>query len=73
MIAIWFGPWSQAGGIFLKWERLYWRGFYGDVPILGTIYINGWTPFCRIRKRYGTWLGFWDSEQSIDLEQPTHE
>ncbi len=45
MIAISFGRWNYAAGIFLTWERLRLKGL--------------WTPFCRIRKRYASWLGFW--------------
>lgn len=46
MIWINFAKWNNSAGRFLTWERVYRKGYI-------------WTPFCHIRKRYNTWLGFW--------------
>ncbi len=39
------GSWSGSSGVFLRWERIYWKGH--------------WTPFCHVRRRYRSWLGYW--------------
>jgi hypothetical protein len=46
MLFISFGRWGHKGGRFLVWERIWWRGWR-------------WTPFCRVKKRYDSWLGWW--------------
>ena len=46
MIVIRFGRWSSQAGMFFVCERIYWKGWK-------------WTPFCRVRKRYASWVGFW--------------
>lgn len=48
MITLGFGKWHSASGIFFVRARIYWRG--------------RWTPFCTIRKRYSSWLGFFQKE-----------
>lgn len=45
MIIISLGRWFSASGRFFIRTRIYWRG--------------RWTPFCRIRKRYRSWFGYW--------------
>ncbi len=40
-----FGLWSSSSGRFFVLTRIYLRG--------------RWTPFCYMRKRYTTWLGYW--------------
>jgi hypothetical protein len=45
MIALNFDTWSSSSGRFFVLTRIYWR--------------CRWTPFCSVRKRYSTWLGFW--------------
>jgi len=50
MVIIRFGKWSLMAGTFLVYERIYWNG--------------RWTPFCKISKRYDTWLGYWKQPKS---------
>lgn len=38
MILIRLGRWSEAGGKWFKWERIYIK--------------SKWTPFCKVKKRY---------------------
>jgi len=45
MITISMGRWITYGGRFFLLRRIYWRG--------------RWTPFCRVYKRYDSWLGYW--------------
>ena len=40
-----FKKWDSSHGIFFVYERAYIRGYK-------------WTPFIRVRKRYKTWLGY---------------
>jgi hypothetical protein len=46
MLGISFARWSGKHGYFLSWYRIFRRGYI-------------WMPFCRVRKRYSSWLGFW--------------
>lgn len=43
MIIIRLGRWDYAAGRFFTYTRICWRGQR--------------TPFCRIKKRYASWLG----------------
>jgi hypothetical protein len=45
MIWLSLGTWNSKHGHFLTQERIY-RG-------------GRWTPFCRVTKRYDSWLGYW--------------
>jgi len=47
MITVHLGRWCDAAGPFFALRRIYWRG--------------KWTPFCRIRKRYPSWRGYWQN------------
>lgn len=44
MIVLHLGRWCHASGHFFSLSRIYWRG--------------QWTPFCRVKKRYGSWFGY---------------
>lgn len=45
MIVLCLGSWNNSAGRFFILTRVRWRGRS--------------TPFCRIRKRYKSWLGYW--------------
>lgn len=47
MIVICLGRWDHAAGRFFTLTRIYRRG--------------RWTPFCHIKKRYASWLGYWQN------------
>ena len=46
MILLRWGRWSHCAGRFLIWTRIFVKGYR-------------WTPFCCVRKRYASWLGYW--------------
>jgi len=49
MIVFRLGKWTSSSQVFFVYER---------------IYINGmWTPFCKIRKRYKSWFGYFHKPQ----------
>lgn len=47
MIILRLGQWSHAAGLFFTYTRVYWGG--------------RWTPFCRVKKRYPSWFGYWQN------------
>lgn len=54
MITVSFGHWRGRVGVFLVYERIYWRG--------------RWTPLCRARKRYRSWLGYWGGWRALLID-----
>lgn len=55
MILLSLGKWSNKGGRFLKWRRIYIRNYI-------------WTPFCRVTRRYPTTREYWNRvEKVVDL------
>ena len=58
-----FGKWNTSSGVFFIWERIYIKAhFYWKDKYLWT----GWTPFCRISKRYYNWFGYFKAVKLVD-------
>lgn len=51
MIWINLDSWNSSHGHFFTRERVYRNG--------------KWTPFCRVRKRYNSWFGYWKKPKPI--------
>jgi hypothetical protein len=49
MVVLSLGKWSTSAGMFFVRERIYLKG--------------RWTPFCRIKKRYATWFGYFKNRE----------
>ena len=52
MILLSFGRWQDKANRFLKWKRIYIKGYI-------------WTPFCRVARRYPTTREYWNRVEAL--------